>query len=71
MSLVCTKVQQLKGGIMKETAKKLPRKSMGVQKAAAKTGLLSEKNLAYCGYKLVGNKLIPTGKYNPVPYEGL
>ena len=56
---------------MKETAKKLPRKSMGVQKASEKTGLLSEKNLAYCGYKLVGNKLIPTGKYNPVPYEGL
>lgn len=56
---------------MKESVKKLPGKTIHVQKTSVKTGLLSAKNLAYCGYKLVGNKLIPTGKYNPVPYEGL
>ena len=36
-----------------------------------KTDILSVKILAYCGYKLVGNKLVSTGNYNPVPYEGL
>lgn len=64
-------MQQLKGGVMKESVKKLSGKTIHVQKTSVKTGLLSAKNLAYCGYKLVGNKLIPTGKYNPVPYEGL
>ena len=54
---------------MKINEKKLPRKN--IQKSSAKTGILSEKNLAYCGYKLVGNKLVPTGEYNPVPYQGL
>ncbi|MCR5126230.1 MAG: hypothetical protein K6B43_13725 [Treponema sp.] len=27
--------------------------------------------LAYCGYKLDGEKIVATEKYNPVPYQGL
>ena len=36
-----------------------------------KSSITQEKILEYCGYKLVGNKLIATGSYNPIPYQGL
>lgn len=42
-----------------------------VPQASAKSDLLQDKVLAYCGYKLVGKKLVATGEYNPVPYQGL
>ena len=45
----------------KKTAKKNP-----VSKASAKSSLLNDKILGYWGYKLVA-----TGTYNPVPYQGL
>ena len=33
-----------------------------------KDELLSPEILAYCGYKLEGNKLVPIA-YNPIPYD--
>ncbi len=33
--------------------------------------LLSIDMLAYCGYKVEQSNLVPTGNYNPVPYEGI
>ena len=33
--------------------------------------LLDPNLLDYCGYKLEGNKLVPNGKYDPIPYKGL
>lgn len=33
--------------------------------------LLSIDMLAYCGYKVEKSNLVPTGNYNPVPYEGI
>ena len=52
--------------------KSLNKKSVNNTSASLpKTDILSDKILAYCGYKLVGNKLVPTGNYNPIPYEGL
>lgn len=55
---------------MKTNEKKASKKTT-VSKASVKSNLLNEKLLAYCGYKLVGNKLVSTGTYNPVPYQGL
>ena len=56
---------------MKTTEKRSSTKKNVSKKSIDKSILLSDKVLAYCGYKLVGNKLVSTGKYNPVPYEGL
>lgn len=56
---------------MKAAGKKSSTKKTVTKKSIDRSGLLSDKILAYCGYKLVGNKLVSTGKYNPVPYEGL
>lgn len=33
--------------------------------------LLAPDVLAYCGYKFENNKIIPSGFYNPIPYQGL
>ncbi|MBO7638347.1 MAG: hypothetical protein J6S91_05160 [Treponema sp.] len=46
-------------------------KKTSVGKTSEKSTLLNAKTLAYCGYKLVGKKLVSTGTYNPVPYKGL
>ncbi len=56
---------------MKSNEKKTASKKSSVSNASAKSSLLDDKILSYCGYKLVGNKLVATGTYNPVPYQGL
>ena len=56
---------------MKVDEKKSLKKKTVTKNSVDRSGLLSDKILAYCGYKLVGKKLVPTGSYNPVPYEGL
>lgn len=54
------------GKVEEKTAKK-----NSVLRTSTKSDLLQDKILAYCGYKLVGKKLVATGSYNPVPYQGL
>ena len=56
---------------MKVNEKKPDTKKTTAKKANLKSEFLSDKILAYCGYKLEGNKLVSTGNYNPVPYQGL
>ena len=51
-----------------EKLKKKTAKKNSVPYAFTKSDLLQDKILAYCGYKLVGKKLVATGSYNPVPY---
>ncbi|MCM1321067.1 MAG: hypothetical protein NC041_05270 [Bacteroides sp.] len=55
---------------MKKLKKKSAKKN-SVSQSSAKSAVLQDKILAYCGYKLVGKKLVATGSYNPVPYQGL
>ena len=55
---------------MKKNENKTTKKN-NVAKTSEKSNLLNDKILAYCGYKLVGKKLVSTGAYNPVPYQGL
>ena len=55
---------------MEKLKKKISKKN-SVSSVSTKSALLQDKILAYCGYKLVGNKLVATGNYNPVPYQGL
>lgn len=54
-----------------EKLKKKTAKKNSVPHASTKSDLLQNKILAYCGYKFVGKKLVTTGNYNPVPYQGL
>ena len=54
-----------------EKLKKNTARKNSVPHASTKSDLLQDKILAYCGYKLVGKKLVATGSYNPVPYQGL
>lgn len=54
---------------MKKSERKTPRKN-SVSRSSAKPAVLQDKILAYCGYRLVGKKLVAAA-YNPVPYQGL
>ena len=55
---------------MEKFKKKVSKKNY-VPRASKNSVILQDKILAYCGYKLVGKKLVATGNYNPVPYKGL
>ena len=56
---------------MKTIVNKKAKKNNSKQTSEAKSTITQEKILNYCGYKLIGNKLVATGNYNPVPYQGL
>lgn len=56
---------------MKTTTKNSQNSTNSISSATKKAVGLTDKILAYCGYKLVGNKLVATGTYNPIPYQGL
>ncbi|MBD5408155.1 MAG: hypothetical protein HDR54_01975 [Treponema sp.] len=55
---------------MKKLKKKTAKKN-SASRTFTESDLLQDKILAYCGYKFVGKKLVATGNYNPVPYQGL
>lgn len=54
-----------------EKLKNKTSKKKSIPRASIKSDLLQDKILAYCGYKLIGKRLVATGNYNPVPYQGL
>ncbi len=54
-----------------EKLRKKTSKKNSASRSSTKANLFQDKILAYCGYKLVNKKLVTTGNYNPVPYQGL
>ncbi len=56
---------------MEQAVKNSSKKTDAPQITSPNTSIPQDKIFAYCGYKLVGNNLVATGNYNPVPYQGL